>query len=104
MTVYRANYGDALYGQDTYGLSGSVIDAAASIAAPPYFLHRLGRLVGLSARWGAVWFLLLVRPRRLDTNKIRSLPHFSVGTIVYILLLVASRWHTTLISNNFKQI
>jgi len=31
MTVYRANYGDALYGQDTYGLSGSVIDAAASI-------------------------------------------------------------------------
>ena len=31
MTVYRANYGDALYGQDTYGLSGSIVDAAASI-------------------------------------------------------------------------
>jgi len=31
MTVYRANYGDAFYGQDIYGLSGSVIDATASI-------------------------------------------------------------------------
>ncbi len=32
MTVYRSNYGDALFGQDTYGLSGSVVDAAASIS------------------------------------------------------------------------
>lgn len=32
MTVYRANYGDALYGQNIYGLSGSIVDAAASIA------------------------------------------------------------------------
>ena len=31
MTVYRANYGDALYGQDTYGLSGSITDASATI-------------------------------------------------------------------------
>lgn len=32
MAVYRSNYGDAFYGQDIYGLSGSIIDAAASIS------------------------------------------------------------------------
>ena len=31
MTVYRANYGDALFGQDSFGLSGSFIDAAAVV-------------------------------------------------------------------------
>lgn len=31
MAVYRAYYGDALYGQDTYGLSGSITDGAAVI-------------------------------------------------------------------------
>ena len=35
MTVYRSAYGDALYGQNTFGLSGSTVDATAtaSIAA-----------------------------------------------------------------------
>ena len=32
MTVYRANYGDAFYGQDIYGLSGSIVDASASVS------------------------------------------------------------------------
>ena len=31
MAVYRAYYGDALYGQDTYGLSGSITDGASII-------------------------------------------------------------------------
>ena len=31
MAVYRAYYGDALFGQDTYGLSGSITDGAAVI-------------------------------------------------------------------------
>ena len=31
MAVYRAYYGDALYGQDTYGLSGSITDGAAIV-------------------------------------------------------------------------
>lgn len=31
MAVYRAYYGDALYGQNTYGLSGSITDGAAVI-------------------------------------------------------------------------
>jgi len=30
MTVYRASYGDALFGQDSYGLSGSITDGAAT--------------------------------------------------------------------------
>lgn len=33
MTVYRAYYGDALYGQNSYGLSGSIVDASASISS-----------------------------------------------------------------------
>jgi hypothetical protein len=31
MAVYRAYYGDALYGQDTFGLSGSITDGATII-------------------------------------------------------------------------
>jgi hypothetical protein len=31
MAVYRAYYGDALYGQNTYGLSGSITDGASII-------------------------------------------------------------------------
>jgi len=31
MAVYRAYYGDALYGQNIYGLSGSITDGAATI-------------------------------------------------------------------------
>lgn len=32
MAVYRAYYGDALYGQDTFGLSGSITDASAAVS------------------------------------------------------------------------
>lgn len=31
MTVYRASYGDALFGQDSFGLSGSITDGAATV-------------------------------------------------------------------------